>query len=147
MKAFKTIKTRADADEKAAEGLLDQKRQEEFSVMRASKLKQEGSILHNIKMREKKSGKVTYTCPRGSKLLYIWGKIVYCPQVALRDREEKERIQNQFNIASGLFQSHAVFMAPGSGMLIKQSIKASEEEDADANDKESAGLKSQKIMV
>ena len=59
MKAFKTIKARADVEEKAAEGLMDQKRQEEFSVMRPSKLKQEGSILHNIKMREKKSGKVT----------------------------------------------------------------------------------------
>ena len=52
-------------------------------------------------------------------------------QVAQRDREEKERIQNQFNIASGLFQSHAVFMAPGSGMLVRQSIKAAEEVDAD----------------
>ena len=49
------------------------------------------------------------------------------PKVAQRDREEKERIQNQFNIASGLFQSHAVFMAPGSGMLIKQSNKSIEQ--------------------
>ena len=48
------------ADEKAAVGMLDLRRQEEFSVMRPSQLKQEGSILHNIKMREKKSGKVRF---------------------------------------------------------------------------------------
>ena len=74
MKAFKTIKT--DPEEKVVGVLLEQKRQEEFSVMRPSKLKQEGSILHNIKMREKKSGKV------GDEMRYIPKKNKYVGQLA-----------------------------------------------------------------
>ena len=80
-----------------------------------------------------------------SNMLLLIISSTFVIQVAQRDREEKERIQNQFNIASGLFQSHAVFMAPGSGMLVRQSIKAAEEEDAD--DKAVATDKSNKTEV
>ena len=41
------------------EGMLNQQRRKEFSVMRPSKLKEESSILYNIKQREKTSGKAS----------------------------------------------------------------------------------------
>ena len=38
--------------------------------------------------------------------------------------EEKKKIAKEFNIASGLFQSHAVFMAPGTTNAILRQHQA-----------------------
>ena len=41
--------------------------------------------------------------------------------------EEKKKIAKEFNIASGLFQSHAVFMAPGTTNAILRQHQAQTE--------------------
>ena len=125
--------------------MLDLRRQEEFSVMRPSQLKQEGSILHNIKMREKKSGKVRFM--KISINVCIKHPIVWELQVAKRDLEEKKKIAKEFNIASGLFQSHAVFMAPGTtnAILRQHQAQTDHQPELDTSTQDQQGKSNTKV--
>jgi len=106
------------------EGMLNQQRRKEFSVMRPSKLKEESSILYNIKQREKTSGKL-----------------------AQREREEKKRIQDEFNIANGLFKSRAVFMAPGTSLVSSSSLSPPPPSDESSSQVEDPDQHQPKVMA
>ena len=78
---------------------------------------------------------------------YIY-PIVWELQVAKRDLEEKKKIAKEFNIASGLFQSHAVFMAPGTtnAILRQHQAQTDHQTDLDTSTQEQQGKSNAEVQ-